>query len=121
MIMALVMMGYTENDNETLCCCIMIMMMKVTSFFCIIIYGNGNERNVTTPTLVTLVVYHLVLTIWQYHIWPRQTWLCTSSMSLCVCSWLDDPVSGYNRYTNFHNLGGKECSRPIGLSDYSLH
>ena len=74
-----------------------------------------------TPTLVTLVVYHLALAIWQYHIWPRQIWLCTSSMSLCVCSWLDDPVSGYNRYTNFHNLRGKECSRPIVLSDYSFH
>ena len=39
--------------------------------------------------------------------------LCISSMSLCVCSWLDDPVSGYNRYTNFHDLRGKECSGPI--------
>ena len=28
MIMAMVMMGYTENDNETLCCRIMIMKMK---------------------------------------------------------------------------------------------
>ena len=74
-----------------------------------------------TPTLVTLVVYHLTLAIWHNHIWPRQTWLCTSSMSLGVCSWLDDPVSGYNRYTNFHNLRGKECNRPIVLSDYSLH
>ena len=74
-----------------------------------------------TPTLVTLVVYHLALAIWHYHIWPRQTWLCTSSMNLCVCSWLDDTVSGYNRYTNFHNLRGKECSRPIVLSAYSFY
>ena len=36
MIMAMVMMGYTEKDNETLCCRIMIMIMKMTSFFCII-------------------------------------------------------------------------------------
>ena len=28
MIMAMVMMGYTENDNERLCCRIMIMKMK---------------------------------------------------------------------------------------------
>ena len=28
MIMVMVMMGYTENDNETLCCRIMIMTMK---------------------------------------------------------------------------------------------
>ena len=63
-------------------------------------------------------IYHLALAIWHYHIWPRQTWLCTSSMILCVCSWLDDTVSGY---TNFHNLRGKEFSGPIVLSDYSFH
>ena len=62
MVMLMVMMGYTENDNETLCCRIMIMK----SFFFIIC--NGNERNVMTPTLVTLVVYHLALAIWHYHI-----------------------------------------------------
>ena len=99
------MLPHNDNENEII-------------FFGIINYGNGNERNVMTPTLVTLVVYHLALAIWHYHIWPRQTWLCTSSMSLCVCSWLDDPVSSY---TNFHNLRGKECSGPIVLSDYSFH
>ena len=88
MIMVMVMMSYTENDNETLCCRIMIMIMKMTSV--LLCSGNCNERNVMTPILVTLVVDHLA--IWQYHIWPRQTWLCTSSMSWCVCSWLDDPV-----------------------------
>ena len=87
------MLPHNDNENEII-------------FFCIINYGNGNERNVMTPTLVTLVVYHLALAIWHY----RQTWLCTSSMSLYACSWLDDPVSGY---TNFHNLRGKECCGPI--------
>ena len=113
----LVMMGNTENDNETLCCRIMIMMMKIISIF--VCSGNGNERNVINPTLVTLVVDHLA--IYQYHIWPRQTWLCTSSMSWCVCSWLDAPASGYNRCTNFHNLCGKECSGPIVILDYAFH
>ena len=54
MIMVMVIMGYTENDNETLCCRIMIMKMK--SFFFNDMVGNGYERNVMTPTLMTLVV-----------------------------------------------------------------
>ena len=95
----------------------MIMIMKMTSIC--VCSGNGNERNVMTPTLAILVVDHLA--IWQYHIWPRQTWLCTSSMSWCVCSWLDDSVSRYHRCTDFHNLHGKECSRPIVIFDYALH
>ena len=99
------MLPHNYNENE------IIFLVK---------YGNGNERNDTTPTLVTLVVYHLALAIWHYHIWPRQTWLCTSSMRLCVCSWLDDPVSGYNRYTNLHNLRGKEC-RPAFIIYSSSH
>ena len=83
MIMVMVMMGYTENDNETICCRILIMIMQMTSIC--LCSANGNERNVMTPTVVTVVVDHLA--IWQYHIWPRQTWLCTFSMSGCVCSW----------------------------------
>ena len=117
MVMVMMMMSYTENDNETSRCRIMIMIMKMTSFC--VCSANGNERNVMTPAMVTLVVDHLA--IWQYHIWPRKTWLCTSSMSWCVCSWLDDPVSGYNRSTNFHNLRAKECSGPIVILDYAFH
>ena len=46
------MLPHNDNDNE-----------NDINFLC---SGNGNERNVMTPTLATLVVDHLA--IWQYHI-----------------------------------------------------
>ena len=42
MIMVMVIMGYTENDNETLCCRIMI--MKIKSFF---LYNMAMVMNAT--------------------------------------------------------------------------
>ena len=41
MIMVMVMMGYTENYNETLCCRIMIMQMKSFCLYNMVMVMNA--------------------------------------------------------------------------------